>query len=521
MFDNIPPINVRFDVDTSGLKAASTAAANVGSSIKSKFSSFGTGAGIAMGAGLIAGVAGAARSAAGYIGESIQKASDLNETISKTGAIFGTEAVAGLETWAESAADSFGQSKQQALEAASNFAIFGKGAGLTGANLNQFSTGLTQLAGDLRSFNGGTNEEAITAIGAALRGESEPIRRYGVLLDDATLKARALSMGIYEGTGTLTQQQRVLAAQAEIMAQTATAQGDFARTSGGLANTQTSLQSNMSNLKTEIGEAFLPVMLDLVKAFKDALPAIKDAVLPALQKLAANFKTDLLPAMKQLLPVIIGVLGTIGSNAAGFAQLVTTLGVLVPIVKGATMVIGLMNAVMNANPIGLVVLAIAALVAGIIYLATQTTFFQDTWASLSKAFTDFFNGVGKWAGEAWDNIMSFFGGIMDWFGGLGSGLYNVATQIWGAFVQGAMDVLFAFPSMVADVFSLIPGLSTIGDAMKQGIQSVKSGAVGMLTGSSQQTTVNNYNVSAQGLTVSQVQQDATRRSRLTSAVGGY
>ena len=89
----------------------------------------------------------------------------------------------------------------------------------------------------MASFKNTSPEEAITAIGAALRGESEPIRRYGVLLDEATLKHRALALGIISTTDqALTPQQKVLAATAEIYRQTGDIQGDFTRTSEGLAN---------------------------------------------------------------------------------------------------------------------------------------------------------------------------------------------------------------------------------------------------------------------------------------------
>ena len=70
-----------------------------------------------------------------------------------------------------------------------------------------------------------------------MRGEAEPLRQYGVLLDDASLRQAALELGIISTTkNALTPQQKVLAAQALIYQQTGTAQGDFARTSDGLAN---------------------------------------------------------------------------------------------------------------------------------------------------------------------------------------------------------------------------------------------------------------------------------------------
>jgi len=142
----------------------------------------------------------------------IGKASDLNETISKVAVVFG-DANKSIEKFASDAATNLGQTRQQALDASASFGIFGKAAGLTGEKLATFSTDFTGLASDLASFNNTSPEQAINAIGAALRGESEPLRSYGVLLNDATLKQAALELGIFSGSGALTAQQKILAAQ--------------------------------------------------------------------------------------------------------------------------------------------------------------------------------------------------------------------------------------------------------------------------------------------------------------------
>jgi len=188
----------------------------------------------------------------------IDAASDLNETISKTQQIFGT-ASASVEAFAANSAKEFGMSKRVALDAASSFGTFGKAAGLTGEDLSTFSTDLVSLSADLASFGNATPEEAALALGAALRGEAEPIRRFGVLLDDATLKQEALSMGIITNTKeALTPQQKVLAANAAILKQTSDAQGDFARTSDGAANQQRILAANFENVMAMLGEKLLP-----------------------------------------------------------------------------------------------------------------------------------------------------------------------------------------------------------------------------------------------------------------------
>jgi len=137
---------------------------------------------------------GSAIAAAGvgmFLQDSIKAASDLSETMSKTSVIFG-ENVTAIEEYGKAAAQSIGMSKREAMDAASTFATFGKAAGLAGSDLTEFSTGATTLAADLGSFWNTSADEAITAIGAAMRGETEPIRRFGVMLDDASMRNEAL-----------------------------------------------------------------------------------------------------------------------------------------------------------------------------------------------------------------------------------------------------------------------------------------------------------------------------------------
>jgi hypothetical protein len=213
--------------------------------------------------------------------EAVAAASDLAETVSKVNVIFGQSAK-NIEQFAASAAASLGQTRTQAMNAAATFGIFGKSAGLAGEELTAFSTEFVTLASDLASFNNTSVDQAITALGAALRGESEPIRSYGVLLNDATLKAKAMEMGIYSGTGTLSAQQKVLAAHKVILEQTKDAQGDFARTADGMANSQRILTARLEEAKIVLGQALLPIALDVVNLFNDRF-------LPVIEKLAGSF----------------------------------------------------------------------------------------------------------------------------------------------------------------------------------------------------------------------------------------
>jgi hypothetical protein len=190
------------------------------------------------------------------IAPAIRAASDFQEATSKVNVVFG-RASKSVKDFANDAARNLGQSKQSVLDAAGTFGTFGKAAGLAGEDLSTFTTDFVTLSTDLASFNNTSPEEAVMAIGAALRGESEPLRRYGVLLNDAVLKQEAMTLGIYKGKGALTSQQKVLAAQSAIYKQTSDAQGDFMRTSDGLANSQRTLKATFDNIKVAIGQAFL------------------------------------------------------------------------------------------------------------------------------------------------------------------------------------------------------------------------------------------------------------------------
>ena len=322
--------------------------------------------------------------------KAVQAASDLAETQSKVGVLFGKSADQ-IEKFGEKAATTMGQSKQQAMDAAATFAIFGKSAGLGGDELVKFSTNFTGLASDLASFSNTSPEEAITAIGAALRGETEPIRRYGVLLDDASMRQEALSLGIIKTTKqALTPQQKVLAAQSLIFKQTTAAQGDFERTSEGLANKQRILQAQLKNVGAEIGTALLPVALQLANAFQEK-------ILPVILRLADKFG--------KLRPEVVRMGMVIGVVAAAAGPLLMVLGKLTSGVGGLLMVIGKiapafaaagggvsgLGAVFTAlgGPIGLIILAVGALIAAVVLAWRTSETFRNAvmtvWTQLRQA----------------------------------------------------------------------------------------------------------------------------------------
>ena len=225
-----------------------------------------------------AAIGGAVVAVGAFAYKAVQAASDFNEAISKNNVVFGAISKE-VEAFARTANTALGLSETAALKAAGTFAIFGKSAGLAGKDLSDFSTNLVTLASDLASFNNTSVDDAITALGSALRGEAEPLRKFGVLLDDATLKQAATELGIYKGNKALTAQQKVLAAQKVIFDQTSDAQGDFTRTSDGLAAQQKILGATFDDIQQKLGQAFLPIFLDVVTF-------LNENVVPAFERVA-------------------------------------------------------------------------------------------------------------------------------------------------------------------------------------------------------------------------------------------
>lgn len=290
----------------------------------------------------------------GTIKDGITQANDLEQTVSAIRTVFGG-ASESVEQFAEDAVASLGISEQQALEASQMFGTFGKAAGLEDVDLSTFSNDMAGLGADLAAFYGGDIQTALDAIGSGLRGESEPLRQFGVLLDDATLKQRALEMGISDGTTTLTQQQRVLAAQAEILAQTTDAQGAAAREAASFDGQLKRVKAGWESIVTTIGKIFLPIATEVVTF-------INAHIIPALQMFFkqieggnvsgligkfAEMRDSLIRNVAEAFPAIITAV------VAGISSLIATIVDVLPGVVNAvvTMIPSIVDALVVALPL--------------------------------------------------------------------------------------------------------------------------------------------------------------------------
>jgi hypothetical protein len=201
----------------------------------------------------------------------IDAASNLQESLSKTDAVFKHNADE-VKRWADTAASAFGQSKQQALEAAGTFGNLFQAFGVGLEPATEMSQTLTELASDLASFNNTSVQDAIEALRSGLSGETEPLKRYGVALTDARLKQEALGLGLIKDVkAPLDAAAKSQAAYSLIMKDTALAQGDFERTADGFANSMRTLQGTVTDAAAKIGEGLLPEIAKLAKYAKTGI----------------------------------------------------------------------------------------------------------------------------------------------------------------------------------------------------------------------------------------------------------
>lgn len=206
----------------------------------------------------------------GKIMDSIELASDLQEVNNVVLQTFGNYSGM-LEKMASTSIQDFGISELTAKQIASRFQAMGTAMGFTQGKMADMSISLTELAADMASFYNVEASEMATSLQSVFTGETEPMRRYGIDLTQATLQQWALKNGIDATVSSMSQQEKTMLRYQYVMANTAAAQGDFARTSDSWANTIRRLSESFKALGTIVGTT-------LISAFKPLLNALSTVV---------------------------------------------------------------------------------------------------------------------------------------------------------------------------------------------------------------------------------------------------
>jgi len=197
--------------------------------------------------------------------ESIKDASNVVQALGGVESVY-KEFSGQMVKQSEEAADKLGLSMEQYQRIGVLTGTLLKNAGIPMSKLADQTDVLLTLAADLAATFGGTVEEAANAMNAALRGEFEPIRRFGIALSQAQIIEEALMMTQKNSATELSKREKILATQNLLLQQGADASGQFARESDTLANRQQVLNAKWENLSALMGEKLLPIAEVLAEA---------------------------------------------------------------------------------------------------------------------------------------------------------------------------------------------------------------------------------------------------------------
>jgi hypothetical protein len=407
-------------------------------------------AGKALGVAVAAGTALAGAAALKFGADSVKAASNAQQSLGATETVFGKYADTVIKRSNE-AATAIGVSANEYREL-SNVV----GASLTGAGISiQKATALTgdlnQRAADMAATFGGTTKEAVEAVSSALRGETDPIERYGVSVKAADVSARLAAQGQDQLTGSALKAAEMQARLDLIMEKTALTQGAFGRESNTLANQQQVLGAQFENLKARIGTALLPVLTSL-------LTTVNANLIPAFEA-----------AVEFIKPLIAGVQSFFSGLGQGNGK-VSELGAflntqVIPAVRGVVEAFqGYLQVV-----IPILQQVAAAVIEGWSKIQPQV---RSTWTSVKSIIVDalaIIRAVIQKVTAAISAVWAKFGGQILSF--ITSTMKNVGTVVSGAF------------QVIAGLFKAVKAILT-GDwsALWAAIKQIVSGATSVVKG---------------------------------------
>ena len=206
-------------------------------------------------------------------GAAIKMATDFNESLNKVDVAFKGSS-AEVQAFAKNTLKSFGIAEGTALDMAALFGDMATSMGLSTSESAKLSTSLVGLAGDLSSFKNMNIAEVTTALNGIFTGETESLKRLGVVMTEDNLKSYALANGIKKLYSEMTQGEKVMLRYQYVTDATANAHGDFERTGGGAANQMRMLQEGLKELGNEFGQVMLPTVVKVIKGINDYISSI-------------------------------------------------------------------------------------------------------------------------------------------------------------------------------------------------------------------------------------------------------
>jgi len=285
------------------------------------------------GAGLMQYLGGAAVVAG--IAHVVELASNTIEAGNVLGEVFGPAGKEQVEAWSETMGQQLGRSKY-ALQG--NVAALGAMIGPMVGNATKAQEMSQQFAGlavDLASFFNASDDEALTALKSGISGESEPLKRFGIVMQDATLAEYAHAQGIKKKLSAMNVAEKTELRYRFILANTKKAQGDATRTADQFANASRALADHIKDTGIAIGMKLLPAGRVLVTWANKAI-----SVFDGVSKHSHIIEGALVTLGIIMLSTFGPAIAAAALTAAGFAAVALVVDDLIALFTGGNSAIG-------------------------------------------------------------------------------------------------------------------------------------------------------------------------------------
>lgn len=328
---------------------------------------------------------------------SFKYASDLNENMNKVDVAFGASADE-VKKWSKTTLESFGIAQVTALEMAGLFGDMATSMGLTREAAADMSKSLVGLAGDLASFKNIDIAQAQTALAGIFTGETESLKRLGIVMTEAALSSYLMAQGSKKALDEMTQAEKVMTRYNYVLSVTTNAQGDFLRTSDGAANQMRIFKESLKEVGTTFGELFLPIITPFIKGINDILKWVKN-----LNEEQRRWVVTTAAVVAAIGPVV-WIIGKLVSGVGLAIQIFIKLRAVILAIRTAMLAL---STAMATNPIGALLLVLGAAAGALLLFTSRTKSAEDAQWKLGDAVKDVNDQLAEQIANA------IFGGVQD------------------------------------------------------------------------------------------------------------